>query len=154
MKPRVDVRPYIADSDWLVQVSNNMETYCYSINEAWGYGVRVVRTPLSVVKEFNVPKQAELVLDWDCNNVDKIAEKMFDKYDSFAYKPPKDTWNKLLVNKPSDYVYKEQKLTVKAIKPYYDIELGRNVSSWQPTWKVSVERAKMLTNKGLVRIIE
>lgn len=34
VSPRVDVRPYIADSDWCLQLSNDMETYCYTINEA------------------------------------------------------------------------------------------------------------------------
>lgn len=39
MKPRIDVRPYIADSTWCLQLSNDMETYCYTVNEAlriWG----------------------------------------------------------------------------------------------------------------------
>ena len=51
MKPRVDVRPYIADADYVLQLSNDMETYCYTINEALGYGVPIVTTPLTVVKE-------------------------------------------------------------------------------------------------------
>ena len=38
-KPRIDVRPYIADANYVLQLSNDMETYCYTINEAlrlWG----------------------------------------------------------------------------------------------------------------------
>lgn len=154
MKPRVDVRPFIADADWLVQVSNNMETYCYSINEALGYGTRIVRTPLSVAKELKIPKQAELVLDWDCENADKVAEDMFKELDSFTYKPPKDGWGKLLVNEPSHYKYEKKGVIIKAIKPYYDLELGAKVSNWTPSWETTVERAKELSNKGLVRIIE
>lgn len=154
MRPRPDVRDYIADSDWLVQVSNNMETYCYSINEALGYGVRVVRTPLSVAEEFKIPKQAELVLDWDCANVDNIAKQMFEPRKDFAYKPPKDGWERLLVKEPSDYSPKEQKVLVKAICQYYDVELGRNVSNWSPAWEVSVERARVLVDKQKVRVIE
>lgn len=154
MKPRADVRPYIADSDWLVQVSNDMETYCYSMNEALGYGVRIVRTPLSVAKELNIPEQAELVLDWDCGNVDEVAERMFEDRKDFKYKPPKDGWDKLLVNKPSNYHYKEQKVKVKAMRSYYDLELGYNVSNWDAAWEVSMERAKMLIDKGLVRVLE
>lgn len=34
MKPRIDVRPYIAEADYVLQLSNDMETYCYTINEA------------------------------------------------------------------------------------------------------------------------
>lgn len=154
MKPRPDVRPYIADADWLVQVSNNMETYCYSINEALSYGTRIVRTPLSVSKELNIPKQAELELAWDCSNVDEVASKMFEPYKEFAYKPPKDGWERILVRKPSDYTYTEQKVLVKAINAYYDIELQEHVSSWTPAWEVSIERAKMLVEKRLVRVLE
>ena len=153
MKPRVDVRPYIADSDWLVQVSNNMETYCYSLNEALGYGVHVVRTPLSVAKELKIPKQAELVLDWDCANVDEIARKMFEPREEFKYKPPKDGWSKFLVKKPSTYTYKPEKVLIKPLRAYYDLELGRNVSNWDKPWEVSVERAKELYKKGLIRML-
>ena len=153
MKPRIDVRPYIADSDWLVQISNNMETYCYSVNEALGYGVRVVRTPLSVAKELKIPKQAELVLDWDCSNVDEVAEAIFKPKQEFAYKPPKSRWDRLLVRKPTNYTYKDEKVLIKPIRAYYDIELQQNVSGWTPAWEVSFERAKELVDKGMVRVL-
>ena len=153
MKPRVDIRPYIAEADWLVQISNDMETYCYSMNEALGYGVRVVRTPLSVAKELKIPKQAQLVLDWDCENVDEIAEKMFKKYENFVYKPPKDGWDRLLVNKPSSYTYKEELVRIKPIRSYYDLDLQKNVSTWDSSWEVDIERAKDLVAKGLVRVL-
>ncbi len=153
MKPRPDVRPYIADSDWLVQVSNNMESYCYSINEAWGYGVRVVRTPLTVAKEFKIPKHAELVLDWECENIDDVVKKMFEPKREFAYKPPSDGWKGLLATKPSNYACKNQTVLIKPIRSYYDLELGRNVSSWTDSWEVSEDRARNLIRQGLVRVL-
>ena len=153
MKPRADVRPYIADSDWLVQISNDMETYCYSINEALGYGTRIVRTPLTVAEELKIPKEAELVLDWDCGNVDEIAENIFKPKQDFAYKPPKDDWSKFLVKKPSTYTYAAQKVLIKPVRAYYDMELGRNVSNWDKPWEVSIERAKELYKKGLIRML-
>ena len=154
MKPRIDVRPYIADSDWLVQVSNNMETYCYSINEALSYGVRVVRTPLSVAKELKIPKQAEVVLDWDCGNIDDVVKSIFKPKKEFVYKPPKDGWDRLLVKKSSNYTYEEKKVLIKPIKAYYDLELGKNVSGWDKACEVDILRAKELVDKGLVRILE
>lgn len=153
MKPRVDVRPYIKNSDWLVQVSNNMETYCYSLNEALGYGTHVVRTPLTVAEELKIPKQAELVLDWDCNNVDEIAEQMFETRQDFTYKAPRSSWSRFLSKKPSTYTYKEEGVLIKPIRGYYDVELMQNVSAWTPAWEVSLERAKMLVDKGLVRVL-
>ena len=154
MKPRPDVRDYIADSDWLVQLSNNMESYCYSLNEALGYGVRIVRTPLTVCEEFKIPKQAELVLDWDCANIDDIAKKIFEPAKEFSYKPPKDKWGELLAKEPSNYTYKEERVAVKAICTYYDIELGKQVSNWSPAWIVSLERARYLVEKNKVRVLE
>lgn len=153
MNPRTDVRHYIADSDWLVQISNDMETYCYSINEALGYGTRIVRTPLTVAEELKIPKEAELVLDWDCGNVDEIAEKIFEPKQEFSYKPPKDGWSKLLVKKPSTYTFKDEKVLIKPLRAYYDMELGRNVSNWDKPWEVDVERAKELYKKHLIRML-
>lgn len=153
MKPRVDVRPFIADADWLVQVSNDMETYCYSINEAWGYGTRVLRTPLAVTAEFKVPAEAEVVLDWDCGNIDEVVENVFKPAKEFTYKPPKDGWDKILVKKPSNYEFEPQNVFVKPLRSYYDMELCQNVSSWTPAWETSEERAQELVDKGLVRVL-
>ena len=153
MKPRADVRDYIADSDWLVQVSNNMETYCYSINEALGYGVRVIRTPLTVTKELKIPKQAELVLDWDCENIDEVVENIFKPKQDFSYKPPKDGWKGLLANEPSIYTFNGEKVLIKPIRTYYDLELNRHVSTWTDCWEVSEERARSLVRQGLVRVV-
>lgn len=154
MKPRPDVRPYIADSDWLVQLSNDMESYCYSIQESLGYGVGVVTTPLSVLKEFKIPENSNIVLDWDCSNVDEVAKKMFEQDGSCdGYKPPKDSWSKLLVKKPSDYTYKEQKMLVKPITNYYDIELQKHVGPFTQAFEVSMQRAKKLTGLRYVRVL-
>jgi hypothetical protein len=130
-----------------------METYCYSINEALGYGVRVVRTPLTVAKEFKIPKSAELLLDWDCKNVEKIVEKMFEPNTKFDYKPPKDGWEGVLVAEPSDYRFEDEKVLVKPIHAYYDILLERHVSVWTAPFQVDEARARELVRKKLVRAI-
>lgn len=153
MKPRPDVREYIADADWLVQLSNDMESYCYSINEALGYGTRIVRTPLSVAKELKIPKQAELVCKWDMSNAGEVAEKMFKPKRKFAYTPPEDGWKGFLVDEPSNYVYQEQKVLVKPLTSYYDLERGEHVGTFSPPFEVSVERAKYLTGLGFVRVV-
>lgn len=129
MSPRIDVRPYIADSDWCVQLSNDMETYCYTINEALGYGVPIVTTPLSIIKELPIPKGANLVCDYGMEKADEIAKAMFEqKVPKFSYTPPADGWEKLLAKGKSKYkppVY----TTVSALDTYkrlniIDSELG------------------------------
>ena len=126
MKPRVDVRPYIAMADWVAQLSNDMETYCYTTNEANGYGVPIITTPLSVYKELPVTDNERIVLDWDCSNVDEIARLIFEKeVKSFKYNPPKDEWDKFLVNDKSSYEEElKMKVKVRCVKNYYDLELN------------------------------
>lgn len=153
MKPRVDVRDYIADADWLVQLSNDMESYCYSINEALCYGTRIIRTPLSVAKELNVPKDAEIVANWDMSNVEEVCEAIFKPAKPFKYTPPKDEWDKELSNKPSTYVYNSETVKIKPRTRYYDLKLKQQMDIWTEPFEVSEDRAMFLVRQGLVEIV-
>ena len=118
MKPRVDVRPYIADCDYLVQLSNDMETYCYSINEALGYGVKIITTPLTVLNELNIPEEARLTCDWDMSNVDEVVRRIFeDELKEFTYIPPKARYEDILDLSKSNYEG-ERNMKVKATAEY------------------------------------
>ena len=144
MKARVDIRPYIADSDYLVQLSNNMETYCYSLNEALCYGVPIVTTPLTVLNEFNLTDDMKLFCDWDMSNADEIARRIFeDKRKKFKYSPPNDRWNELLINTASDY-YPEETVKVKATDEWskrHITDKDRGIIPQQDEiWEVNIER--------------
>ena len=154
MQPRVDVRPYIADADYLVQLSNDMETFGYSINEAWGYGVPVVRTPLSVCKELPITEDMSLVCEWDMSNVDEIVRQMFERtVKPFTYTPPEDTWLEIIDTKKSTYKEElEMKYKVEALSSYEDnnvtdIELGY-VPKEGETFIVSKERLDILLGEN------
>ena len=167
MKPRIDVRPYIADSDYTLQLSNDMETYCYTINEALGYGVPIITTPLSILKELPITDNEHLVLDWNCSNVDEIARQIFEKkVKPFEYIPPKDEWDKLLAEGNS--TYKEEmkmKYLVEATNKYeatgnHDIERSeaKGVEKYIPKagerWEVDFDRKEKLIELGYVREIK
>lgn len=167
MKPRIDVRPYIADSDYVLQLSNDMETYCYTINEALGYGVPIVTTPLSILKELPITDNEHIILDWNCNNVDEVARQIFEKeVKPFKYTPLKDEWDKFLAEGKS--TYKEEmmmKYLVEATNKYeetgnYDIELTKTkrVEKYIPKagerWKVDFERKEKLVELGYVKEIK
>lgn len=112
MKPRVDVRPYIADADYVLQLSNDMETYCYTINEALGYGVPIVTTPLSVVKELPIDDNMRIELEYDCSNVDEVARQIFEKkVNKFEYQIPEDDWANIL--EKGESTYKEELKMIK-----------------------------------------
>lgn len=110
MKPRVDVRPYIQMADLVAQLSNDMETYCYTLNEAWGYGVKTISTPLTVKKELPIPPEADIELKYDCSNIDEVVSRIFEEpIKEFKYEPPKDSWSELLASGESTY-QKEKKM--------------------------------------------
>lgn len=130
MQPRVDVRPYIARADWVAQLSNDMETYCYTTNESTGYGVPIITTPLSVYNELPVTDNERIVLNWDCSNVDEVARLIFEKeVKPFKYKIPEDDWENILVKGKNMYEEeKKMKVKVECVFDYYDLELNTLVT--------------------------
>lgn len=108
MQPRTDVRPYIQMADLVAQLSNDMETYCYTLNEAWGYGIKTISTPLTVKKELPIPPEADIELEYDCSNIEEVVRRIFEEpIKEFKYEPPKDDWDKLL--SPGKSTYQEEK---------------------------------------------
>lgn len=153
MPGRPDIRPYIADADYLVQLSDDMESYCYSINEALCYGTKIVRTPLSVAKELKIPQNAEIVAEWDMSNAKEVAESVFTKKGTFKYTPPADGWREMLVDEPSNYEYKGSFVTVRPCVRYYDLERQEQMDVWSGSFEVSEERARFLVRQGLVMVV-
>ena len=145
MQGRTDIRPYIAESDYLVQLSNDMETYCYSINEALSYGVRCVTTPLTVFNELPITEDMILKCDWDMSNVNEVAEHIFeDHLSKFSYKAPEDNWKELLSSKESTYSFNNSKIKLRATDQYetrniVDKELGF-IPKKGHEWAVDFER--------------
>lgn len=160
MKARVDVRPYIQDADWVLQLSNDMETYCYTLNEAWCYGVHTVSTPLSILKELPVCEGSNIVLDWDCANADEVARQIFeDERRPFNYQPPKDRWYEIFA--PGENQYKEEMRTmikVRALMNFekiIDNEVGRTRKAGEE-WLVSKVRLEQLQKfpMPLIQVVE
>lgn len=155
MQPRLDVRPYISDADYVLQLSNDMETYCYTINEALGYGVPIVTTPLSILKELSIKDNEHITLNWDCSNVDEVARQIFEKeVVPFSYKIPTDGWNKLLVKGKSTYQKDlKTKVKVQCIERYYDMGLKKVIELTDEPFEVSKIRAEYLEERNLVKIL-
>ena len=158
MPPRIDVRPYIQEADIVLQLSNDMETYCYTTNEAWSYGVHTITTPLSVNKELPIPKEANYVLDWDCSNIDDVVRHIFeDELKPFTYKAPKDEWDKYLAKGESTYQKElKMKYTVRATKLFENItdnQVGRTRKEGE-TWEVDKPRLDvLLTREGIIEVV-
>ena len=156
MTPRVDVRPYISMADYVIQLSNDMETYCYTTNEAWSYGVPCVTTPLTICKELPIDDNMRLECEWDMSNVDEIVKEMFERKTSpFKYVPPEDEWSKLLA--PGKSTWKEEKkmkVKVRCIRDYFDLELNTIIKAnpEDPNYErvITRERADKLLELNLI----
>ena len=155
MKPRLDVRSFIADADYVVQLSNDMETYGYTINEALGYGVPIVTTPLSILKELPITDNEHIVLDWDCKNVDEVARQIFEKeVKPFEYKPLKDDWGNILAKGRSTYKQDWKKTyLVECIEAYTDIVKNKWIEPGEQ-WEVDYLRMEYLNDLGLIKVIK
>ena len=124
MEPRLDIRDYIANADYLVQLSDT-EAFSYSIWESL-----MLKTPVIITK---IPSSIEMgvkdgingyILDFDMNNVD--VEKIYKKIPKFEFEMVQDIYDKLLVKKKSSYdPNKTQK--VRVTRQYYDLELNQTM---------------------------
>lgn len=153
LEPRVDIRPYMLIADFVAQLSDDMETYCYTINQALSYGVPIITTPLSVLKELPINDNMKIELNWDCSNIDKVVKEIFKKkIKKFKYTPPKDNWENILVKSKSTYnKEKNQKVNVTCLENYTDLELNRGITENEELIML-LPRARELENKGLVKI--
>lgn len=151
MKPRLDILDYIADADYLVQLSDN-EGYCYSAIEALSAGTPVIVTPCPVFNELGIEDGKNgYILDFEMNNIP--IDKIYNNIPKFNYEVPKDNWNKILINKKSKYEEDKKKMyKVKALKTYKekrlkDKDLGR-IPKPGEEWSVSFDRLQFLLGEN------
>lgn len=151
MKPRLDIINYIANADYLVQLSDN-EGYCYSVVESLCVGTPVIVTDVPVFKEIGVNDKNGFILDFDLKDVP--IEKIYKGLPKFEYKPKEDNWRNLLSKGKS--IYKEElkmKVRVKCINNYFDLQLNRNVVK-DEEYIVNLPRAEELVKGNVCKIVE
>ena len=105
MRPRLDIINYIANADYLVQLSDN-EGYCYSVVESLCVGTPVIVTDCPVFRELGVDKSNGFILDFDLSDVP--IDKIYKGLPEFKYTPKKDNWDKILVKGKSTYKEEEK----------------------------------------------
>lgn len=105
-QPTLDIINYIADADYLVQLSDN-EGYCYSVVESLMIGTPVIVTDMPVMKEIGVNETNGFILDFDLTNVP--IKEIYRGLPKFKYIPKKDNWEKYLVESKSTYKSNDKK---------------------------------------------
>lgn len=152
MKPKLDISSYIANSDYLVQLSDNGEGFGYTICEALMLGTPVICTPCEAFLEIGV-KNGEngFIVPFDMKDIN--ISDIYENYLKFEYKPPRDRWNKLLGTKESTYKEDQNKKVIVKVKQdvgfYYDTLMKRNVYSSEGEYEVTKYRAMQLINSGV-----
>jgi len=148
MKPRLDITNFIANADYLVQLSDN-EGYCYSVVEALGMGTPVIVTHCPVFDEIGLKnKENCFLLDFDMKNIP--IKEIYESELKFTYTPLPDSWDKFIIKNPSTYKEEINTIyTVQALKTYEEnhIEDGQLHMIPNPgfKWDVDCERMRVLT---------
>ena len=149
---RLDIRNYIADSDYLVQLSDT-EAYSYSIIEALALGTPVIVTPWPCLKDLGViDRQNAFVLPFDMSEIP--VDAIYKGLKKFKYEIRQDRYNEYFA--PGKGNYEKEKLEpvkVKCTHIYYDIVLQKQQNPGDEQI-VTRERAETLVELGLVDIIE
>jgi glycosyltransferase involved in cell wall biosynthesis len=146
MEPRLDIRDYIADADYLVQLSNT-EAFSYSILESLCLGTPVIITPIPSSIEMGVKNGLNgYILDFSMKDIPIMD--IYEKIPNFTFKPPKDGYDKLLIDEVS--TYKPDKIVNCICKrSYKDLELNRRIQKNEEL-ELTTERAEYLKGLGYV----
>ena len=159
MKPTLDIRNYIADSDYLVQLSDS-EGFCYSIVEALELGVPVITTPISVLDEIGFKdKKHGYIVPFNVSINKDLVNDIYTKIPKVKYKYDNDEkiaqWKELLGDTipKHDYVYNgNQSVRIQCVVRYYSLVLKREVAIGEQL-TTTLERAQTLENLGVAKIM-
>jgi len=147
---RHDVLDFIADADYLVQLSDT-EGYSYSIVEALSVGTPVICTEIPVACEQGVVNgKTGFILPFDMDDIP--IDAIYKGVRKFTVAPRESHYETVLAKGKAQYERdRKTKVEVKAIKHYFDIELNKDQyvgNIHEVTW----ERAEKLADMGLVEI--
>ena len=148
-KPKLDIIDYIADADYLVQLSDT-EGYGFSVVEALTVGTPVIVTDCPVFKELGlVHGKNSFILPFDMSDV-PITD-IYKGLPKFDYKPIEDRWGEILAKGENSYE-KDLKTIVEIVvtKEYIDMQLNRKCFAGDVI-KVSKVRAEYIISAGYAK---
>ncbi|MBR4757642.1 MAG: glycosyltransferase [Bacteroidaceae bacterium] len=145
-EPRLDIIDYIADSDYLVQLSDS-EGLCLSVIEALECGTPVIVTPCPVFKEIGVQDRVNgFILPFDMRNIP--IREIYEGLPKFEFKTLPDRWAEILAEGKGVYQDELKNMVlIKITQSYFDLALERKVKKKEEI-RVAPKRAKELVEKG------
>lgn len=144
-----EIRQHIHDADYLIQLSDNGEGFCYTIVEALEESTAVITTPLDVLPEIGF-KEGEhgYIFGFDMSgDVKRLLDvpKVNFTYDN---KPIKKQWGKVLGRGQN----KNAPVKVKCIRAYKDMILNRQIAEGD-ILTLNYRRAKEIVDASYGEII-
>lgn len=150
LDPIIDVRDYIAEADYLVQLSDT-EGYCYAVMEAWLLGTMTITTPVESFYEQGL-KDGEngYIIDFEMPDLDNFVDKIYKGVHKAKYTPKKDGYEELIIKEPSKYSTDDY-IEVKATRNFYDTERDTWVMNEQP---FTIEKTELDLYKSKFGVVE
>jgi len=152
MPPRLDILDFIADADYLVQLSDT-EGYSYSIVEALSVGTPVICTAFAVAEEQGIVNGKNgFILPMDMSEIP--VDAIYKGVRKFKCAPRESHYETILSPGECEFAQrKDDDVEVRCCKTYNDIELKRLVKTSERLI-MKRERADHLEGMGLVEILE
>lgn len=161
-KSRLNILDYIAQSDYLVQLSDS-EGYCYSLVEALSLNIPVICTNMPVLKEIGINKNNAYILDMNMSNID--TNKIYNNIPKVVdYKPPECSLIEYINKTKSNYKEeRKMKYLVEALDTYKRRNLKDAILNKVPEegeqFEVSKERLDILLgdnnyNEAFVKVVK
>ena len=133
LPPMLDIKPYIARADYLVQLSD-VEAFCYSIQEALQLKVPVLSTPIETLSEIGFKNGKNgYILPFNIEDIsDKDIKKIYNKIPK-CEEYVRDTdfiihqWQQVLGNTvpTHSYHFDENMIEIKCKVRFRDLNLNR-----------------------------
>ena len=150
----IDIQPYIAKADYLVQLSDS-EAYSYSLLEALTNETAVICTPfLSATESGVIDGVNGYIVPFDMSfDVEKLLNVPKFK-DEHSNKEIIKSWRDLIGRTKRTHDNNPDKpVTIRALKEYTDVQLNRLIEP-NTTYKVTFERANQIINAGFAERID
>ena len=152
-EPRLDIREFIAECDYLVQLSDT-EAFCYSVLESLYLNTPVIVTPISCfIDEMKIENGKNgYILDFDMKEVPIFD--IYNKIPEFEYTPFENEWENMIIKEKGNYKEElKMRLKVKSIIKFDDLEenVKREIGD---VFECSKERADYLLKNNAIEIVE
>lgn len=150
MPVEIDVRDWIAEADYLVQLSDT-EGYCYAVMEAWLLGTMTITTPVeSFYEQGLVDGENGYIIDFEMPNLDEFVDKIYKGVHKAKYTPKNDGYEDLIIKEPSTYSLDDY-IEVKATHNFYDTERDTWVMNEKP---FTIEKIELELYKSKFGVVE